>query len=451
MVESSNIPAMKSRQPTGRFGFNVIGFVSANLGLGITARNIVHLLISHGVPTAVFDLDPGKDRAKYDLSFECYAVRTLNELPYSINLFILPPTDLAAFISEGFNFDFGRAGRLDFAYVIWELQVFPTRCLPVLKLFDGLLAGSDFVRHALESTFPDALTISAPEPVRLPDDITASRENWGLPKDAVIFVSSFDPLNDFARKNPYATVSAFRQALDDNPQAYLLFKMNCNGKVHPLVDSLKKMTAGHPRILFNTDTLSYAEVLSLYASCDVFVSLHRAEGLGLGLMEAMALDKPVIATAWSGNMNYMNYSNSCLVPYEMTPVQAGNAGYQPASLGVQASWAEPNIEQAAAWMRRLASDPELRKTIGERAGVSIREYQQRAEQGTFIEELRMIWEQIDVFSAHKTNIKPNVNVIRAALQDYNLSPLKRTVRRARRAMDRHLLWRFNKQDSILTH
>jgi glycosyltransferase involved in cell wall biosynthesis len=443
------MPTMNSRQSSGRFGFNVIGFVSANLGLGVTARNIVRLLISRGLPTAVFDLDPGNDRAKYDLSFEPYTVRTLNELPYAINLFILPPTDLAAFISEGFNFDFGRAGRLDFAYVVWELQVFPKRCIPVLKLFDGLLAGSDFVRHALESNLSDALTISAPEPVHLPEGVTASREKWGLPRDAVIFVSSFDPVNDFARKNPYATVSAFLQALGENPQAYLLFKMNCNGKVHPLVDSLKKMTAGHPRILFNTDTLSYAEVLSLYASCDVFVSLHRAEGLGLGLIEAMALRKPVIATAWSGNMSYMNYRNSCLVPYEMAPVQASNNVYQSASLGVQASWAEPNIEQAAAWMRRLASDPELRKTIGERAGASIREYRQRAEQGIFIEELRTIWEHKDIFTMQKPNRKPDISVLRSELQDYQLPTFKRAMRRARRVMDRHILWRFNKPANVL--
>jgi glycosyltransferase involved in cell wall biosynthesis len=449
MVESLSMPAKSNSQPTGRFGFNVIGYVSGNLGLGVTTRNIVSLLISRGLPTAVFDLDPGKNRTKYDLRFEGYAVRTLNELPYSINLFILPPIDLAEIISEGSSFDFGRSDRLNLAYVVWELQVLPERWISVLKLFEGLLAGSDFVRHTLESNLPDALMISAPEPVHLPEDISASREKWGLPKDAVVFVSSFDPLSDPARKNPFATVAAFLQALDENPQAYLLFKMNCNGKAHPLVDSLKKLTAGHPRILFNTDTLSYSEVLSLYASCDVFVSLHRAEGLGLGLMEAMALDKPVIATAWSGNMSFMNYSNSCLVPYEMVPVEASSAVYQSATLGVQASWAEPKIEKAAAWMRRLASDPDLRKTIGERAGVSIRAYQQRAKQGSFIEELRMIWEQRDIFTAHKTNTKSDVNVIRAALRDYGLPPLKRTMRRAGRVLNRHVLWRFHGQRNLV--
>jgi hypothetical protein len=140
------------------------------------------------------------------------------------------------------------------------------------------------------------------------------------------------------------------------------------------------------------ETLSYADVLKLYASCDVYVSLHRAEGLGLGLMEAMALGKPVIATAWSGNMTFMNYTNSCPVNYHLIPVDASTPVYRKGRLGMETIWADPDIDEAAAWMHRLADDPDLRAEIGRKAADDMRQWQDEACHGKFIDELQAIWE-----------------------------------------------------------
>src|SRR6185369_6274208 len=106
------------------------------------------------------------------------------------------------------------------------------------------------------------------------------------------------------------------------------------------------------------ESLGYDSVLSLYASLDVYLSLHRSEGLGLGLMEAMALGKPVIATGWSGNMSFMNHTNGCLVGYDLVPVAqtATHRYYQREFLGADTVWAEPHIDEASAWMTKLRSE-----------------------------------------------------------------------------------------------
>jgi len=131
-------------------------------------------------------------------------------------------------------------------------------------------------------------------------------------------------------------------------------------------------------------------VLSLYGSLDVFVSLHRSEGIGLGPMEAMSLGKPVIATAWSGNMSFMDRSNACLVAYDLVPVRGSTWVYSERVLGERAVWAEPNVDDAAVWMRMLVERPDVRAAIGRKAAEDMRRYQEEAQRGRFIDELRAI-------------------------------------------------------------
>jgi hypothetical protein len=115
------------------------------------------------------------------------------------------------------------------------------------------------------------------------------------------------------------------------------------------------------------EPLSYVEVLSLYSCCNVFVSLHRAEGLGLAPLEAMLLGRPVIATAWSGNLTYMNHLNS-------------------------AYWADPDVDHAAAWMRKLVASPSLYEKLRTRALSDANSFNDSALEGKVLDELLVIWE-----------------------------------------------------------
>lgn len=386
---------MKSQAES--IGFNLVGYVSGNLGLGVVTRHIAALILRKGFPLAVLDLDAGHGRGDYDQSFCEYVVSSPEVVPHGINLFVLPPHTVFALAKNPSRRSLlVKPGRLKSALVMWEHTRLPRRWLPTLQMLDVIVAPSDFVHATFATHLDGPLMIHAVVPVRLPD-VVPSRERFGLPPGVVIFVTSFEPASDPERKNPLATIEAFRRAFPADSRAMLLFKINnplVGHHLHPIVRRLHDESAHDPRIRVLEDPLTYQEILSLYGACDVFVSLHRSEGFGVALIEAMALGKPVIATAWSGNMTFMNASNSCLVTYQLVPVKATHPLYSRRLLGAGAQWADPNLEDAAAWMVRLVNDPSLRSTIGARAAGSIVGYQKEAEQGTFLDELVAINEHL---------------------------------------------------------
>ncbi|MCJ7531979.1 MAG: glycosyltransferase, partial [Anaerolineales bacterium] len=381
--------------PKPAFGFNVIGYVSGNLGIGVTARNVLRLLIDKGYPVTILDLDPGLGRGQYDLTYNQYAVNSLEQLSNPVNLFVLPPADLVALLRNNPAL-WQRPGYLNTAWSMWELPVLPPEWIEIMQQLDVLIAESEYIRYAFNFNISNVLTLSAVHPLYLPENIHADRTRFGLAGDAVLFLTSFEPHSDIQRKNPFAVIEAFERSLGSDQRARLVIKLNnplVAGKPHPLVNALHQRCDGNSNIQIIAETYSYPDVLSLYASCDVFVSLHRAEGLGLGLMEAMLLGKPVIATAWSGNMTFMDHSNSCLVGYRLIPVEGSIAAYDSSRLGPQAVWADPSVDEAAAWMRRLVDEPDLRAAIGRKASLDLARFQEEARRGHFIEELKAIWAQ----------------------------------------------------------
>ena len=373
--------------------FNVIGHVSGNLGLSVTARCVVQLLQTRGFPVAIWDVDPGLNRRGQDLTYERETLSAGDRLPHAINLFVLPPPALvellrqnAWLLMEPHSFNVG--------FCPWELPLMPSSWIEWLESLDVLVAESEFIRSTFANQLSNVPIVSARHPLYLPADVGPSRSRFGLPDDAVLFVTGFEPYSDPQRKNPFAVIDAFRGAFGHDERTQLIVRVNnarAEGRSHPVLQSLRERAGGDPRIRLLEDTFSYADVLSLYASCDVFVSLHRAEGLGLGPLEAMALGKPVIATAWSGNMTYMNYVNSCPVRYRLVPAHGDQSQYQRETVGDSVRWADPDVAEAAAWMRRLASDTALREAIGRRAASDIAAFVEDAAQGCFVDEVVAVW------------------------------------------------------------
>lgn len=375
-----------------QFGFNVISYVSGNLGIGVTARNVVRVLQDKGCSLAILDLDPGLGRKDYDRTFESLQVGSIDQLPYGVNLIILPPVAIGDLLPSILTY---KPGCLNVGFCMWELPILPMPWIPHMQALDVLVAQTHFIRYAFEFNLSNVKTISAVHPIYLPDNVKPDRARFGLPTDGVIFLTGFEPCSDPQRKNPFATIRAFLEEVGQDPRAHLVIKFNNalqDGVPHPIVLQLEEVCANHPRIHFITDVLSYGEVLSLYASCDIFVSLHRAEGLGLAPMEAMALGRPVIATAWSGNMSYMDHTNACLVDYKLIPVDGSISHYSKEVLGRETVWADADVAGAAVWMRRLLESPELRRSIGERAACAMRAHHEQALRGGFIDELKSIWD-----------------------------------------------------------
>src|SRR5262249_16859176 len=159
-------------------------------------------------------------------------------------------------------------------------------------------------------TLPDLPVFSFVQPLAIPEGVRADRARFGLPEGACVFATAFDAHSDFARKNPLGVLDAFGRAFADHPDGVQLVlrvqnAQGAKGGAASAEAALRARAAADPRVRVVDGALTRAEALSLVASCDVYVSLHRAEGLGFGPLEAMALGRPAVATAWSGNLDYM--------------------------------------------------------------------------------------------------------------------------------------------------
>src|SRR5712691_6371853 len=166
-------------------GFNLVGHVSGNLGLGVTARQVADLILRKGFPLALLDIDAGSGRGGYDQSVREYAVSSPEALPHTINLLVLPPHAICGLADipsrRGLLL---RSARIQSALVMWEHTRLPRRWLPTLRLLDVIVAPSDFVHAVFTTHLHDVLTISAVLPIRLPE-VVPSRERFGLPSSAI--------------------------------------------------------------------------------------------------------------------------------------------------------------------------------------------------------------------------------------------------------------------------
>ena len=186
----------------------------------------------------------------------------------------------------------------------------------------------------------------------------ATKADFGL-EERFTFMFSFDFLSVIERKNPFAVVDAFKSAFapDEGPQL-LIKSINGNDRLRDL-ERLRWATRDRSDIVVHDGYLDSVEAGSLMSVIDCYVSLHRAEGLGLTMSEAMCLGKPVIATAYSGNMDFMTPDTAALVPWDRISIGTNAAPYPPT-----ANWAEPSVTEAAAAMHRLYIDPLRRAALG---------------------------------------------------------------------------------------
>ena len=239
-----------------------------------------------------------------------------------------------------------------YGYWAWELPRAPRAWLKDAALIDEVWAPSRYAAQAFAGAAAPVRVV--PHPLFMEDYQDIAPE----PRRAAFqAVAIFDFNSSVARKNPQGAIEAFGRAFGDDAAVELTFKTQ-NGRLFP--ELLEKLRASAPpNVRFIDDTWPYARVKSLIAGADALVSLHRAEGFGLSPAEAMALGCPVVATAYSGVLDFMDDSNALLVPFRATPVD------DPQGIYHGQTWAEPDLEAAAELLRRLRSDPELRRSLGE--------------------------------------------------------------------------------------
>jgi glycosyltransferase involved in cell wall biosynthesis len=376
------------------FGINLYGYLTACLGLGVAARNTAEMLLANGVATRLVDVNPGGGMQGRDSTFAEQIAASRGVAPYGVNLFHFNP-DQVPYLLSPFDDRVALDGRLNACVPFWELPRIPDSWLEPLSGMQLVLAPTRFIETAIREALPTANVVHYPQAVHLPAGIESDRDRFGLSRTACIFVMSFDMRSDIERKNPWAVIEAFGRAFGSDDDVALVIKANNAETIAGLskhVDRLRA-TSADPRIVVLDQPLAYADVLALYASCDALVSLHRAEGLGLSLLEAMSLGKPVVATAWSGNMDFMTLENSCPVAYKLVDVVASTQPAYGRGIAGAQQWAEPDVDDAAEWMRRLADDEMLRRRIGQRAEMDAEAIRQRYDRGEMVGTLRSAWEK----------------------------------------------------------
>ncbi len=344
-------------------GVNLVGFAFGEFGLAENLRALVKSCILGHIPFVVRDVDMRLKTRQADRTMGPYVV---DELRHAASVFCLNP-DMFKPIRHLLT-STATIRRYNIGFWFWELEQIPREWAHAIESVDEVWVATEFVRQAMRAaTSKPVIKVPTPIEVTLPRAYT--RAEFALPEDRFLFLFSFDFNSFIMRKNPDGAIKAFKSAFATGRRDVGLVIKSINGTHRP--EKLREMQAlidGDERIVISDGFLSREQVFGLESVVDAYVSLHRAEGLGLGMAESMYLGKPVVATAYSGNLEFMDPDNSCLVDYRLIPIRKGEYLYD----DERYRWADPDLAQASHWMARLVDDVEFRTRIARRGEQDIR-------------------------------------------------------------------------------
>lgn len=343
------------------YGVNLVGYVRAETGLGQAARGMASALEAAGVPFGIVNFEEGNLAAQTNLA---WAHREVESPGFDVTLLCMNPDNgdnLRARLPNAL-----LASRYVVGNWFWELPELPAEWEREFSLVNEVWAGSSFVERAVAARSPVPV-LRIPPVVQVAAAEPRPREFFGAPGRRFLFLCVCDTMSVLERKNPLGAARAFKLAFaPGDTRAALLLKFNHPGFPSTELGAVLEEVRGVPNIHTLERTLSRAEMVSLLATADCLVSLHRSEGFGLVPAEAMRLGKPVVLTNWSGNTDYMTPDNSAAVGYELVSLGRDYGQYKSHQV-----WAEPDVEEAARWMRRLVDEPGLAEAMGARSRETI--------------------------------------------------------------------------------
>ena len=339
-------------------GISIVANLVNVYGLGQVGRDIVSAL---NLSNMQYDIKstykPGKPIVPEE---EYKKIKTTPYLRYKTRLLL---DDKYSYYEPDYN---------DIKAIWWEFTSGLTEFRP--NTFDGaktIIAFSDFCYNYFKNIAPQTVKLCK---VNYPFNKNwtinktkeASRRLYHLKNTDFVCFFNFDYRSSYIRKNPEGAIKAFANALRDKSNAYLVIKTVGYDAFPDLVKKLEQLASQlnvKDKIIFINDYLSRNDLMTLINSCDVYLSLHRGEGLGLGMLEAMSMGIPVIGTNYGGNTEFMNSDNSCLVEYQMVPAKE----YDVPPYQYVKEYAEPNLEQATHYIKLMYENQEYKQSIGEKA------------------------------------------------------------------------------------
>jgi glycosyltransferase involved in cell wall biosynthesis len=342
------------------FGVNVVGYSSAELGLGVAVRRVRRALEAVGVPHSEIVYDRTSSSQRFSASGEAFG-------PYHFNLLVITPDQLPLFVEDvGPQF---LSGHHNIGLWFWESDVTAPQQEKAFELVQEIWVATEYLTRAFRRPGgPPVHVVPTPLVFEEPAVGPSERARIGL-DERFTFLFSFDFLSEPYRKNPLGLAEAYRRAFPDASGSTRLLIKTINGSLFPEVrERIACSVADRADVELWDSLLSSADRLALVAAADCYVSLHRAEGLGLTMAEAMAVGTPVIATGYSGNLDFMPEGSALLVPGR--EVEVGEGRYYPA----HGHWADPDLDAAAAMMRRIAQDPQLRRDLADAGRRALRPF-----------------------------------------------------------------------------
>jgi glycosyltransferase involved in cell wall biosynthesis/GT2 family glycosyltransferase len=368
-------------------GVNVYGYAFAESGTGQIVRSVVAALAAEGLPYAVVPFtrtisrqqrvfqDLGTAAPSFDTNLICVNADQVPLFFESMRGQLLP-------------------GARNIGLWAWEVEDLPSAMVGSERHLDEVWGISSFTAAALARCLTKPVR-AFPLPVVVPEVRRRTRAELGMP-DGFLFLFCFDYDSVFRRKNPLALVAAFRQAFPDRAGVVLYIKTT-NAERHAAEgEELRAAVEGRANIVIRDAYVTSDDYFSMLDACDCYVSLHRSEGFGLTVAEAMGLGKPVISTAYSSTLEFANESNSFPVPARMVEVGDDAPPYPSYS-----RWADPDVAAAAEQMARVYADHSGAAAVGARARADIETLHGPSARGPL---LRRLLDQNrrarDAFAAH---------------------------------------------------
>lgn len=374
-------------------GVSVLGDFEATTGLMEVGRRTISALVGAGaeLDRTEFKTHAGRRQTRryHDLA------QLQHGRSHQIDLWLLNINEFWLVSDDELKPD--GASRYTIGSWFWELPSVPEPFAVQVSRVDEVWVGSRFVRDSISRAVSARTPITiVPCLVDVPPPPRVTRSEFGLPDDATILFFNFDARSTEARKNPWGTIRAFEQAFDHRERSgpvRLVMKVDNLDYASSVREPLRAALDGVNGVLIEAD-LTREAMNGLLSLIDIYVSLHRAEGFGLGIAEAMFLGKPAVVTAYSGNLDFTNATNSCLVGYRLRPIEESDHELFPEAASVYQPglrWAEPSIEQAARWMRLLYDNADRRREIGRTGAATIRtRYNRHAVQRVLVRRLDAI-------------------------------------------------------------